>query len=263
MRGIVACETLYPELEALAPDAEIRYLPHDLHEFPVNVGDDRKIGVYVREAVASLEAAGVSAIAIAFAGRTGLDGLETDEVPLYVALADDCVSTLRYRAVNSETGEAKEPGVYYLTRGGIDRAVDSYKLSLAYRGTTATLADRFEEAKADHPDLVVDWTESDLYERAVERGSGMNETTVDRFFADILDFYDTVELVDTGSLYEIHHWYADQVADYIESLADGEKSVTRRVGDGDLGLLEQLVAAEQPAESADVAVYEAGEPIEN
>lgn len=263
MRGIVACETLYPEIEALAPDAEVRYLPHDLHEFPVNVGDDRKIGRYVREAVAAHESAGVSSIAIAFAGRTGLDGLQTESVPLAVSLADDCVSTLRYRAVNSETGEAKDPGVYYLTRGGIDRAVDAYKLSLAYRGQTARLMDRFDQARAAHPDLVVDWAEGDLYERAVERSSGMNQRTVDRFFAEVLGFYDTVDLVDTGSLYEVHHWYADQVADYIEALADGEKSVTRRVSEGDLGLLERLLTADRPEHAQDVAVYEAGEPVEN
>lgn len=265
MVGIVACETLYDEVQALAPEAEVRYVPHDLHESPIHVGDDRDIGPAVAEAVADLEAAGVSSIRIVYAGRTGLDGLATESTPLAVSLADDCVSTFRYRADTADTGEVKEAGVYYLTRGIIDRAPDSYKLYLAFGDRTEALAERFEDARRDHPDLVVDWADSWLYGRARERGSGMSEAAVDRFFADLLGYYTRVELVDTGTLYDVHHWYGEQVRDFLAGLgADGtaEREVSFHVAEGDRGLLRTLfAAADLPADSPYIATYEPGEPV--
>lgn len=262
MRGVVACETLYKEIERLAPDAEVRYLPHDLHEFPLNVADDREIRTYMEAAITDLESVGVSSITVAFAGRDGLAGVRTRSVPLVVSLADECVSTFRYEEFDDETGEVKEPGVYYLTRGTIDRAVDAYKLYSAYRGRSEELHERFERAQTHHPDLRVDWQESRLYEHALERGRGMTASAVDRFFASMLGYYHTVELLDTGSLYDLHHWYAARVRDFLGELEDQEGTeVELRVTDGDLGLLETLFEDDPPAESEYVAVFEPGEPV--
>jgi hypothetical protein len=263
MRGIVACETLYDEVERLAPDAAVRYVPHDLHESPIHVGDDRDVGEAVREAVADLEAAGVDSIRIVYAGMTGLDGLATESTPLAVSLADDCVSTFRYRADTTATGEVKAASVYYLTRGIIDRAPDSYKLYLAFRGETDELQERFASARAADPDLTIDWADSWLFERASERGAGMSEVAVDHFFADLLGYYTRVELVDTGSLYELHHWYAEQVRAFLEGLGDDpDRSVSLQVAEGDRGLLRTLVGqTEFPADSPYVATFEPGEPV--
>lgn len=273
MQGVIACETLYDEVERLAPDAAVRYLPHDLHEFPVNVGDDRKTAEYVTDAIDDLEAAGVDSIVIAFAGVTGLDGVSSEGVPLVVSLADDCVSTFRYQEQNVETGETKEPGIYYLTRGLIDRGVDGYKLAMAYRDEVEPLTSEFDAAAASHPDLRVDWQESTLFGRAVSQGGGMSPEAVDRFFGDILGFYHTIELVDTGSLYDVHHWYAEAMAVYITRVSDGStgpggtadaKGVTVRTTQGDLSLLEVLLAESGDAEVCDsqyVACFEPGEQI--
>ena len=275
MQGIIACETLYDEITRLAPEASVRYLPHDLHEFPVNVGDDRKIGAYVREAIESLEADGVDSIVIAFAGTNGLEGLHTDQVPVAVSLADECVSTFRYREYDAETNETKETGVYYLTRGLIDRAVDGYKLACAYKEELDSLESEFEVAAGSHPDLRIDWQDSALFERAVAQGGGMSNEAVDRFFGSVLGFYHTVELVDTGGLYDIHEWYAGALADYITRVSgssgqertDGpaeRDGVTVRTVDGDLGLLETLLCSERWADACDspsVACFEPGERI--
>jgi hypothetical protein len=265
MHGIVACETLYPEVADLAPDAAVRYLPHDLHEFPIHVGDDREIGPHVESAIAELEAEGVSSIRLAFAGTTGLAGVRTEDVPLGVSLADDCISQFRYDADTTATGEVKEAGVYYLTRGTIDRAPDVYKLYLAFQGRADELTARFGEAERTHPDLTIDWAESRLYERARDRGAGMSSDSVDRFFASLLGYFDAVELVDTGSLYDVHEWYAGEVRDFLASLPTenaGNRSVDCRIAAGDRGLLRELFASEDlPRESAYVARYEPGEPV--
>lgn len=263
MRGIIACETLYPEIERLAPEAEVRYLPHDLHEFPLNVADDREIGTYVEEAVASLESAGVSSITVAFAGMDGLTRIQTDSVPLVVSLADECVSTFRYQESREGTGEVKAQGVYYLTRGHIDRAVDGYKLYAAYRDRTAELLERFESADRDHPDLRIDWAESRLFRHARERGSGMSAEAVDRFFGSMFEYYDTVELIDTGDLYDLHHWYGRELASFLRDLGGKEaETVEFRVVEGDLTLLETLLTGtEPPAPSAHIAVFEPGTPV--
>ena len=265
MHGIVACETLYPEVASLAPDAAVRYLPHDLHEFPIHVGDDREIGPHVESAIADLEAEGVSSIRLAFAGTTGLGGVTTEDVPLAVSLADDCVSQFRYDADTTATGEVKQAGVYYLTRGTIDRAPDVYKLYLAFQGRTDELAARFEEAEGTHPDLTIDWAESRLYERARDRGASMSPESIDRFFASLLGYFDAVELIDTGSLYDVHEWYAGEVRDFLASLPTengGNRSVAYRIAAGDDGLLRELFASEDlPQESAYVARYDPGEPV--
>lgn len=265
MYGIVACETLYDEVEALAPEVAVRYVPHDLHESPIHVGDDREVSSFVSEAVADLEASGVSSIRIAYAGTTGLEGVQTESTPLAVSLADDCVSNLRYRADTSETGEVKAPSTYYLTRGIIDRAPDSYKLYLAFQGRSDELQDRFEAAARTNPELRIDWHESYLFERARERGSGMSEGAIDRFFESLLGYYTTVELLDTGHLYDLHRWYGEAVRDFLAHLAGsaGEaRSIEFRVADGDRELLQTLFAdPELPRASPHIAIYEPGEPV--
>ncbi len=265
MYGIVACETLYDEVEALATDARVRYVPHDLHESPIHVGDDREVSPFVSEAVASLEARGVSSIRIAYAGTTGLEGVKTESTPLVVSLADDCVSHLRYRADTTRTGEVKAPSTYYLTRGIIDRAPDSYKLYLAFQGRTEELRERFAAEAQAHPDLRIDWQDSDLFERARDRGSGMSERAIDRFFESLLGYYTTVELLETSQLYDIHRWYAGEVRDFLVDLAESageDRSIEFRVAEGDRGLLQTLFAEpDRPQPSQHIAVYEPGEPI--
>ena len=265
MNGIIACETLYQEIEARVEDAAVRYVPHDLHEFPVNLGDERKIRAALEREIEALDREDVSSVVVLYTGTADLDGYETEHAPLVISTADDCISTFRYRADTSETGEVKAPGVYYLSRGLIDRAVDSFKLYSAYRGETDALLSRFEAAAADHPDMRVDWNEGELFERAVDRWSGMSEAAVDRFFYELLGYYETVELLDNGNLYDVHRWYGSAFRDFLEDLgrANGESvDVTFRVADGDTGLLDSLVSGEDVVrESPHVAVFEPGEPV--
>jgi hypothetical protein len=227
----------------------------------LNVADDREIGHYVADAVADLESQGVDSIVVAFSGLDGLDGLSTEAVPLMVSLADECVSTFRYRADTAETGEVKEAGVYYLTRGHIDRAVDGYKLYRAYRGRVEALTDRFDEAAAQDPDLRIDWADSRLYERALERGAGMSGEAVDRFFGTMFEYYDTVELIDTGTLGDLHRWYGQAFADFLTGLREGDE-VEFRVEPGDMGLLELLLEDSGTVQDSPyVAVFDPGESV--
>jgi hypothetical protein len=243
--GVVACEALYSEVERICPDATVAYVPQELHEFPTNVPLTADIEERLRTAIARLDAPDLDRLVVVYANHGGdLGSVRPVQTPVVLSRPEDCVSLFLPGTEATETGERKEFGTYYLTRGVIDCGVDSYKLHTAYRGRTDELVAEFEEASEAHPDLRVTWANGERFDAAVDRQRSLSGETVDRFFHEILQYYERVELVDTGGLYEHHHEYAGEFREFVERLSadhgDGHE-VDLSVTDGDVSQLERLL----------------------
>mgnify|MGYP006286686977 CR=1 FL=1 len=217
MRGVVACEALYPLVERFVPEAPVRYIPAELHEFPVNVPVDGAIGDRVQAAVDDLDDPALEAIALSYSTTgAGLHGIRSQHVPLVVSRVDDCTAMVLPQKENTN-GENKAAGTFYLTRGWMDCGVDSYKLYKAYRGEIDDLIDLFESARNADPILRVSWPDGDRFQRA-RQTTPASPGTLDRFFHSVVQYYDRVTLVDTGDLHPVHHDYAEAVRSFIERL---------------------------------------------
>lgn len=258
MRGIVACEALYNLVERFCPDAAVRYVPAELHEFPVNVPLEGAIADRVQAAIDELDELdeqSLDAIVVSYATSGPGEWELSASTPLVVSDAADCVSTVLPEREN-EYGENKAPNTLYLTRGWIDCGVDCYKLYRAYRGDVDALVGDFEEAAARHSDLRYSWYRGDRFERAVDRLAAASEGIADEFFHSVVRYYDRVVLVDTGDLYEFHHDYAGHVRWFVERLrreygdggGGGDVEVQLTVTDGQTYRFEALLAGEPSRE---------------
>jgi len=248
MRAVVACEGLYNLVERFAPDAQVRYLPAELHEFPVNVPLEETIVQRVQTAIEALDGPATDAIVVSY-GMAGADRatLSSRHAELVIAEPADCVSTV-LPAEGGSYGERIAAGTLYLTRGWIDCGVDSYKLYRAYRDDVDELLEDFETAAADHRDMRVRWHRGDRFERAVERRSVPSKGTLDDFFRSVVQYFERVVLVDTGDLHEFHHEYAERVRGFVERLRPGtatEEGVDLTVIEGDTGGFRDLLHADR------------------
>lgn len=244
MPGIVACEALYNLVERFAPDAPVRYVPAELHEFPVNVPLEEEIGRRVQAAIDELDGPGVETVVVSYAMADATrEGLTTEHAALRVAADADCVSTVLPDR-DGAYGENKAPHTWYLTRGWIDCGVDGYKLYRAYRGDLEALLGTFETAAADHPDLRVGWPDGDRFARAVDRPTPVPDQRLDAFFGEIVGYYDRIVLVDTGDLLPIHHEYAERVREFVAGQRAPEaEAVELAVTDAHTDRFEALLSA--------------------
>lgn len=261
--GVVACETLYADVESILPDAEVRYVPQKFHEFPISAPLDDAIADRVQDCVDALDTPDRDRIVVLYARTSdGLAGVSATHAPLVVWEVDDCISVFTRRRASTTTGEAKERGTYYLTRGWIDCGVDCYKLYRAYLGEESDLLAAFERRDDDRR---VTWNDGERYRRAVERGQSTAERTVGRFFYRVVGHYERVVLVDTGHLREFHHEYAETFRSFVERLkaehGDGE-SVELSVLEGDRSILETILS-DDALESEFVETYSPGTPIQS
>lgn len=244
MPGVVACEALYNLIERLIPEATIRYIPAELHEFPINVPVESDIQARVNVAVDDLVQAGCERIVVSYSmDEATRASLHTSHGDLAISKEADCISTV-LPPRSSPYGEKKAPRTLYLTRGWIDCGVDSYKLYHAYRDELDELIQSFEEAGNRHDDLRVSWHTGDRFARARERRHGVSSELVDRFFYEIVQHYDRIILVDTGDLHEFHHTYAEEVQGFIERirrLEGDDQSVILSILDGDVSKLRRLL----------------------
>lgn len=220
MIGIIACQSLYCELESLAPEATIRYVPPELAEFPVNVPNETAIADAVQSHVDELDALDLERIVTLYPNGNGeLAGVSATKTPLYVSTIDDAISLFIHEVEPWTMGEPKEYGTYYLSRGWIDAGVDAYKLYTSYLDEHESLCDRFERAETRHDDLHVTWYQGDRYQRALERNPVPSRDLADRFFAKVMGFYERVKLVETGApLYDVHYEYADSFRSFVDEL---------------------------------------------
>lgn len=263
MRGVVACEALYPVIERIAGTVPTRYVPAELHEFPINVPVDTAIAERVQAAVDSLDGLDLEAIVLNYATTgDGLVGVRTTETPLVVWRLADCTSSV-LPGEGDASGENKADGTLYLPRGWIDCGVDSYKLYKAYRGETDELVAMFERARDANPSLRITWADGDRFERAASQARAPSPDAVDRFFHSVVKYYDTVALVDTGDFYDVHHEYARLVREFIEQLRR-EHGTDREVDlitiDGRTDRLRELLTGDL-SDTRLVDRYEPGEPV--
>lgn len=246
MRGIVACEALYNLVERLAPQATVRYIPAELHEFPVNVPLHAEVGERIQAAIDDLESIGCDPIIVSYSMDAATrNALKSTDAKLIISDEADCVSTVLPDSRN-EYGERKATGTLYLTRGWIDCGVDGYKLYRAYGDDLDSLIDRFDAAEDRHEDLRITWHQGDRFTRSMDT-QPVSDGLLDGFFHEIVQYYDRVALVDTGDLYEIHHEYATLVQQFVSQMKqsqgdDPETSLTHI--DGDLSRFTTLVEAD-------------------
>ena len=266
MIGVVACEALYNEIERLAPDATVRYVPPDRNECPVNVPDETAVSSALQRRVDAIDDASLDRVVVAYADDgESLTGLRSKHAPLVVARSTDCISTFLPASESGAGGERKEFGTYYLSRGWIDCAVDSYKLYCAYAGDERDLLDAFDRAASTHADLRVTWNEGEMYERALDARERVTGDQVGRFFHRIVQYYDDVTLLDTGDLYRVHHEYAEQFRAFLERLSrdhgDGHQ-VDLAVTDADDEVLRALLSSDpDEVASGRGEIYPPGSPV--
>lgn len=266
MLGVVACEALYNAVERLAPDATVRYVPPDRHEFPVNVPDETAVSTVLQRRIDAIDDAALDRIVVVYADDgESLVGIRSEHAPLAVARSTDCISTFLPDAGPGAAGERKAAGTYYLSRGWIDRAVDGFKLYSAYTGTEDDLVADFERAEATHADVRVTWNDGELYERALDAQDRVVGEQVGRFVHRIVQYYDHVAVLDTGDLYEVHREYAERFRAFLERLSrehgDGHRVELTTI-DADDAFLRGLLSSEPDAvESNRVESYPPGSPV--
>ncbi|AOW80884.1 hypothetical protein HTSR_1714 [Halodesulfurarchaeum formicicum] len=260
MHGIVACETLYPEIPRLAPDAAVAYVPQWYHEFPIHTPESETAHELLQERIDELESQGVDSVTVVYHDPEALEGLQTESVPLHVYRGRDCIELHLDQPPSGPGGERKDGGTYYLTRGWIDVAVDSYKVFTAYAGTLNDLVERFEEAERADPDMRVSWPKSEKIQQAAARSEHMG-TDPAKLLRQVIGTYRHVVLVDTGLLTPFHHEYAEDFRDFLANdiPADEPREVSLTVETGTTEPLEAILTA--PTSVSEVRTVEPGTPV--
>lgn len=260
MNGIVACETFYPELARIDPDADIRYIPQWYHEFPIHTPESEVAHDLLQERVDELETQGVDRIIVLYSDPKALEGLLTETVPLHVYQGGDCIEIFLPGEPTGPGVERKNGGTYYLTRGWIDVGVDSYKVYHAYAGRLDELRKQFEQAKQDNPGMRVSWPESEKIEQAAARSESMR-TDPAALLRTVIDAYRHVVLIDTGRLEPFHHEYAASFQSFLAETIpeDGPRDVDLTVVDGTLETLRAVLT--RPETADDVLTLEPGTPV--
>lgn len=266
MIAVVACEALYNEIERLAPDATVRYVPPDRHEFPIHVPHETAVSSVLQRHIDAIDDASFDRLVVVYADDgESLVGLRSEHAPLVVARSTDCISMFLRQSEPGVHGERKEFGTYYLSRGWIDCAVDSYKLHCAYTGDESNLLEMFERADSTHSDLRVTWNSGEMYERALETRKRVTGDQIGRFVHSIIQYYRNVTLLDTGDLYQIHHEYAERFRAFLERLSrehgDGHR-IDLTVTDADDTSLRELLSPDPDVvNSAQGEIYPPGSPV--
>jgi hypothetical protein len=260
MDGIVACETLYPELPRIRPDAEIRYVPQWYHEFPIHTPESDRAHEFLQDAIDDLEASGVDRVTVIYHDPDALAGLQTETVPLSVYRGRDCIELHLDGPATGPGGERKNGVTYYLTRGWIDVAVDSYKVYKAYAGELETLRERFAAAKREDPKMRVSWPESEKVQNAAQRSDRMR-TDPAALLRTVINGYRHVVLIDTGRLEPFHHGYAESFREFLAKVIpeDGPREVDLTVVDGQLDHLDAVLEAPEDVEA--VLTVDPGTPV--
>lgn len=260
MNGIVACETLYPELPRVAPDAEVVYVPQWFHEFPIHTPESERAHESLQDGIDTLEEQGVDQVTVIYQDSDALEGLQTEMVPLSVYQGRDCIEMYLDDNPTGPGGERKEAGTYYLTRGWIDVAVDSYKVFRAYAGELEALRNRFDEAEQSTPGMRVSWPESEKVQQAATR-SGSMRTDPAAILRTVMDAFRNVVLIDTGQLTQFHHEYAEWVREFFaEDIPEDEpRDVSLTVVEGTLDHLEAILT--EPESVSALLTLDPGTPI--
>lgn len=260
MNGIVACETFYPHLGRMDPDAAVRYIPQWYHEFPIHTPESEAAHELLQDRIDELEALGVDKVTVLYSDPAALEGLVTESVPLHVYRGGDCIEIYLPGDPTGPGEERKDGGTYYLTRGWIDVGVDSYKVYHAYAGTLDELRERFAQAERADPGMRVSWTESEKIVQAADRSESMR-TDPAALLRTVIDAYRHLVLIDTGQLQPFHHEYAESFRSFLAETIpeDGSRDVELTVIDGELETLQGVLS--KPDTATDVLTLEPGTPV--
>lgn len=262
MLGVVACETLYEEIDRAPVDPAVEYVPQWLHEFPIHPPESSTIRRSIGDRIAALEARGVDEVLVLYHDPHGLEGLHTEGVPLHVHRGGDCIDLFIPERDPHSHGEWKAPSSYYLTRGWIDVGLDCYKVYTAYAGELDDLVETFRSARRRHPDLRVSWPDCDRIRRARARSGTMRTDPAD-LLASVVTCYQRVVLVDTGALLPLHYEYARSFRSFVGEMrarSGGRDDVELDTVEGDRSTL--LALLEDPGAVADVSTYPPMTPVD-
>lgn len=253
--AVVACGSLRPLIESFVPDRPTAYVAHELHESPLDPGDDGAVTEAVQSAVDRCAAAEPRYVALAYARSSrGLADVTATTVPLAAWRAPDCVDALCPRRVGP-LGEAKQPGSYYLTPGGIAAGLDPYKLYLAYVGELDGLVES-QQASGLSPD----WHQGDRLTSLVADGPEPSPELVRSQFAMQFADYDRVVLLDTGQTDAAHRQHAIRLARFLGSLRADDDPLPVEVRQADLGRLRALLTGDA-LDRDDIDVIQPGERV--
>lgn len=260
MNGIVACETLYPELPRLLPEAEVVYVPQWYHEFPIHTPESERAHELLQDGIDTLEEQGVDQVTVIYHDPEALEGLQSEMVPLHVYRGGDCIEMYLDGKPTGPGEERKEGGTYYLTRGWIDVAVDSYKVYNAYAGRLDELVARFDEAEQSVSGMRVSWPESEKVQQAATRSESMR-TDPAALLRTVMDSYRHVVLIDTDQLAPFHHEYAEWVREFFAEVIpeEGVRDVSLTVVEGTLDHLEAVLS--DPETVSTVLTLDPGTPV--
>ena len=260
MDGIVACETLYPEIPRLAPEAAVAYVPQWYHEFPIHAPESDRAHEILQAKIDALEKRDVDRILVVYHDPNAITDLQTDGVPLFVYRGRDCIELQLDREPTGPGEERKRGATYYLTRGWIDVAVDSYKVYKAYAGEIEELIEAFEEAQATIPRMRVSWPGSEKIQQARARSEQM-QTDPAKLLRKVIESYQHLALVDTGQLKPFHYRYAEWFREFLGEIIpeEGNRDVEMEVVDGDQRELERVV--KYPSSVPETVVLDPGERV--
>ncbi|MDZ7849525.1 MAG: DUF1638 domain-containing protein [Halodesulfurarchaeum sp.] len=260
MNGIVACETFYPHLGRIDPDAEVRYIPQWYHEFPIHTPESERAHELLQDRIDELEGEGVDRVTVLYSDSAALEGLVTETVPLHVYRGGDCIEIFLFGEPRGPGEERKDGGTYYLTRGWIDVGVDSYKVYHAYAGKLDELRERFDQAERADPEMRVSWPESQKISQAATRSESMR-TDPAAILRTVIDAYRHVVLIDNGELQPFHHEYAESFRTFLAETIpeDGPRDTDLTVVDGQLETLRTVLTS--PDSASDVLTLEPGTPV--
>ena len=115
MNKIIACSTIRPEIEALNPVYEAKFMEYGLHRQP------KRLRSELQEAIDEQEEAGADRIGLGYGLCShGTAGLNAERATLIIPRVHDCISMLMGSAQKYQQEFEKAPGTIYLSRGWID-----------------------------------------------------------------------------------------------------------------------------------------------
>ena len=232
--AIVACSSLRPTIESIDPTVKVEYIPHELHESPIDPGDENAALDQVQSAIDLLSKPHRPYIGLAYARScSSLRKAVSRETPIVAWRAGDCVDALCDRPLG-RFGEAKQPNTYYLTPGSIEAGIDPYKCYLAYRGETDQLVESQRAAG-----LAPTWHDANRLSSTAISAGRPGEDLLRSQFEVLVGGYTRVVLLDTGVVGDPHRAYAHQIGEFLGEL--GGRPLEVEVQEADLTSLEQLI----------------------
>lgn len=212
-KAVIACQVLYHEILTRAKNEgiEVELLPQGLHD-RIESSDMRN---EIQKKIDILEARDdYDYIILAYGFCSGnVAGVKTQKASLIISLVHDCIPILTGQAnleQNLDSG-----GTYYLSRGWIDCAGDTYKQYLLMTGNLAAL-DKYSDFEEQYPAVTM-WYQKDQYRERKKAGKYTKDMAEYVTFECIKN-YKNITLIDNGNLTPLHYEYAKEMHGFLSEL---------------------------------------------